>query len=121
MIAIDLPWPPSINHYYGRRPGGGVYIKAAGNSFRSDVVTLCRLHKAKMQTGRLAMFIRAYPPDKRKRDLDNIVKAVQDALQVAGCYENDCQIDALNVQRCESRRGGKVNVVICQHRTASQL
>lgn len=121
MLSIDLPFPPTINSYYGRTRTGQVFIKAAGKSFRADVITFCMRKRIKLQTGRLAMFIRVYPPDKRVRDLDNIVKATQDALQKAGAYENDSQIDALNVQRCEQRRGGGVNVVICQHRTASQL
>lgn len=66
------------------------------------------------------MFIIAYPPDKRKRDLDNLVKATQDALQHAGCYENDCDIDGLRVERGDVIKGGRIKVIICQHRTIGQ-
>ncbi len=66
------------------------------------------------------MFIWVSPPDKRKRDLDNLVKATQDALQEAGCYENDCQIFGLHVERGEIIKGGKVRVMIVQHRTSTQ-
>lgn len=120
MINIYLPWPPSINHMYGRARNGSLFTKPAGVSFRKDVATLCAMLRIKPETGRLAMFITAYPPDNRKRDLDNIVKATQDALQHAGAYENDCQIDGLRIERGAIRRGGAINVVICQHRTEGQ-
>ena len=89
--------------------------------FRADVAKLCRQHGCTLQTGKLAMFIIAFPPDKRKRDLDNLVKATQDALQHAGCYENDCDIDGLRVDRGDIIKGGKIKVIICQHRTVGQV
>jgi hypothetical protein len=42
--------------------------------------------------GDLMVEIIIYPPDKRKRDIDNVKKALFDALQCAGLYENDYQI-----------------------------
>jgi crossover junction endodeoxyribonuclease RusA len=41
----------------------------------------------------------AFPPDRRRRDLDNIQKPVLDALQHAGVYEDDSQIDLLVTRR----------------------
>jgi len=120
MINIDLPWPPTINHMYGRRPSGGVYLLPAGKHFRAEVWVMFKAAKGVKQEGRLAMFITVYPPDKRRRDLDNIVKAVQDGLMHAGAYEDDCQIDGLRVERAGIVQRGKVNVVICAHRTAGQ-
>jgi len=43
--------------------------------------------------------IEAFPPDKRRRDLDNLIKAIQDSLQYAGVYEDDSQIDYLTIKR----------------------
>ena len=120
MIELTLPWPPSINHYYGRARNGRVFIKAKGVEFRSRVADIVANAGKAAETGNLAMFIWVSPPDKRKRDLDNLVKATQDALQEAGCYENDCQIAALHVERGEIQKGGKVFVQIVQHRTSGQ-
>lgn len=117
MIELWLPWPPSINHYYGRARNGRVFIKAEGVRFRSRVSDIVADNRCEKQTGDLAMFIFVSPPDKRKRDLDNLVKATQDALQEAGCYENDCQIAGLHIERGEIVKGGKVFVQIVQHRT----
>lgn len=120
MIELELPWPPSINHYYGRARNGRVFIKAPGVKFRTSVADIVADAGCEVQTGDLALFIWVSPPDKRKRDMDNLVKATQDALQEAGCYENDCQIAGLHVERGDVHKGGKVRVMIVQHRTASQ-
>lgn len=52
-------------------------------------------------TERLAVRIQAYPPRHGRRDLDNLLKALLDAMQDAGIYEDDSQIDYLAIERCE--------------------
>jgi len=56
--------------------------------------------------------IDAYPPDKRRRDLDNIQKALLDALVHADVIEDDSLIDALSIQRHEAKEEGEVIVRI---------
>ncbi len=43
--------------------------------------------------------ILVYPPDRRARDLDNLGKALLDALTKAGVYGDDSQIDHLTFAR----------------------
>ena len=66
------------------------------------------------KTGRLDVHIAVYPPDKRKRDLDNLPKSILDSLQHAGIYEDDSQIDKLTVERMAIRKGGEVVVTITE-------
>ena len=54
---------------------------------------------------RLSVLINAYPPDRRKRDLDNILKSLLDALQHARVYPDDSQIDRLTIIRNEALEG----------------
>ena len=54
---------------------------------------------------RLRVEIEAFPPDKRRRDLDNIFKVLLDSLQHAEVYVDDSQIDYLCVQRMPERLG----------------
>jgi len=62
--------------------------------------------------GRLAVHITLFPPDRRKRDVDNILKALLDACEHAGCYESDSQIDELHIVRQEVKKGGVCTIVI---------
>lgn len=117
MIRVTLPWPPSVNHLYGQR-GNHRFMKAEGKAYYSEVARLCQ--GLARQEGRLAMFIDAYPPDNRRRDLDNINKAICDSLQKAGVYDDDCQIFTLKSFKQEPVKGGKVDVIVCQWRTRTQ-
>jgi crossover junction endodeoxyribonuclease RusA len=62
--------------------------------------------------GRLEVRVTVCPPDNRRRDLDNVQKALLDALAKGGAYLDDSQIDRLVVERGPVMPGGKVLVVI---------
>ncbi len=64
--------------------------------------------------GRLEMVVHVFPPDGRRRDLDNLQKSLCDSLQAAGVYADDSQIDRLDVHRGPIVRGGKVLVQITE-------
>jgi crossover junction endodeoxyribonuclease RusA len=62
--------------------------------------------------GMLAVKVRAYPPDRRKRDIDNIQKPLLDALEKGRAFFNDCQIKHLTTIMKEPLEGGKTIVTI---------
>lgn len=92
-----LPYPPSVNNYWRRKKNGAVYISAKGKAYRKNVAISCMTRET--FTGRLAVSIDVHPPDNLERDLDNVLKALLDAMEQAGVYENDNQIDELHVYR----------------------
>lgn len=116
MIELELGVPPSINNYYGRRKNGGVYIKEAGIQYRMDVSFFVRHAGIKPLEGDLIMEIDFYPPDRRKRDWDNILKCLCDSLesdekrQYRGAYQDDSQIVKGTVEKFPPVSGGKVMV-----------
>lgn len=115
-VSVWLPWPPSVNHYWGTR-GKARFIGAAGKAFRAAVVA--KWYAAREQgfgACRLKVTIDVFPPDKRKRDLDNILKAAFDALTHARAYEDDSQIDWFSVERKEVRRDGAGLLVVIAER-----
>lgn len=107
MICFKLPWPPSVNTYW-RSVNNRVLISKEGRQYRDDVSM--QLGGATPLAGRIACVVEAFPPDRRRRDLDNLCKATLDALEAAGVYENDSQIDDLRVVRREPCKGGKILV-----------
>lgn len=110
MITLKLPWPPSVNHYWFRNRDGGMRIGEKGIEFRIAVHNVLVRHGSPHLTGRLAVDIAVFPPDKRRRDLDNILKAVCDALQHGKLYKDDNQIDRITVGRSAIENGGGLMV-----------
>lgn len=114
MIAFTFPLPPTINHAYGVRRGGGRFIKSAGIAFRATVAEIVAAAGHPMLTGRLALFVAIHPATRARQDLDNRSKALQDALTHAGVWEDDNQVDDLHMVRREIVKGGLVKVVITE-------
>ena len=97
MIEITLPWPPSVNTYW-RNFDGRMIISARGREYRETVGDQMILQKmVKHFKGLLRVEIEAFRPDKRRRDLDNLLKATLDGLAHAGVYEDDSQIVDLRI------------------------
>jgi len=121
MISITLPYPPSVNTYWRHvliKRTVRVLISAQGRAYRKAVADAVMLARAagKMQrhqeTCRLSVRIEAQPPDRRVRDLDNLPKAVLDALTHAGIWVDDSQVDELSVIRLQPVHGGCIRVVV---------
>jgi len=114
MIQFELPWPPSVNSYYrhlSRGPmAGRTLISAKGRTYRQDCIESLYEQNVRtgMYSGRLGLVIAAYPPDRRKRDLDNLLKATLDALMFAKVIKDDGDIDELGIARREVMPGGRL-------------
>ncbi|MDD5718939.1 MAG: RusA family crossover junction endodeoxyribonuclease [Candidatus Krumholzibacteria bacterium] len=104
-MRLELPWPPSVNRYW-RSVAGRVLLSRQGRAYRAAVIALAGQEVA--PEGRLACSIEAWPPDRRRRDLDNLPKAVIDALQHAGVMRDDELIDDLRIVRRSPVAGGRL-------------
>lgn len=62
--------------------------------------------------GDLQVWLEAYPPDKRRRDIDNLLKAVFDSLQKSGIILDDSQIKSVHARMLEKRTPAAVDVRI---------
>lgn len=110
-VTFELDFPPTINTYW-RRNGNRYFIAPKGVAFREHAMYVCRAHKGLFsESDRISMTILVYPPDKRRRDLDNLPKALADSFQHAGVYVDDCQVDELVVRRMKSIEG-RVTVIL---------
>ena len=107
--VLELPYPPSVNHIW-RRVGPRTVISREGRRYRTDVCAALAAMRIERMDGRLAVRVTVCPPDHRRRDLDNVQKALLDALAKGGAYRDDSQIDRLEVERGPVTPGGKVLV-----------
>jgi len=112
MINILLPWPPTVNTYYTIARGRKILSKR-GRNYKKDA-WLELPNGGETLTGRLEVNIDAYPPDKRRRDIDNIVKPILDVLTDAKVWEDDSQVDILRIRRKQIEKPGYVRVYISE-------
>lgn len=107
-VSFDLPWPPSVNRYY-RHVGPRVLISREGRKYRMMVVSRLGGHFKKL-SGAVAFIAECYPPDRRRRDLDNLLKCLQDSVTAAGVLDDDSQIKRLEMEMFEPLPEGLVHV-----------
>jgi crossover junction endodeoxyribonuclease RusA len=130
-IELVLPYPPSVNHYWGhkairskhtRRWQVVKYLSTRAKAFRVEVQARvfeqCGI-PPKLR-GRLAVIVNqhygprdeAHEHDGPRQDIDNCLKSLFDALEHASVYNNDSQIDELLVVRKRRAAIGRVEVII---------
>jgi len=84
MIELTLPWPPTVNTYW-RNFNGRTILSAKGREYRKAVADQVLIQRgAKHYDFALKVTIKAYRPDRRRRDLDNLLKAVLDGSPYRG-------------------------------------
>ena len=115
-MRLTLPYPPSVNHYW-RKWRNRMVISREGREYRRAICGLLAPGggggiRKPPAGGRIALAMDAFPPDRRRRDLDNIQKPVLDALEHAGVYADDSQIDLLITRRSERVESGRLDVRI---------
>lgn len=115
--AVFPFWPPSANHAW-RHVGNRTLISAAGRDFRREIEkygTLLRLEKKlplESILEQISVRLILYPPDSRRRDLDNYFKATLDALTHSRVWRDDSQIKQLSATWGERCRGGGFRLII---------
>ncbi len=101
-VCIRLPYPPSVNHYWQRNRNGSVRISKGGVEYR-EAVSISSISQLGIdfRTIRRSVGVRVtvFPPDRRRRDLDNVKKALFDACTHAHIWEDDALIDEYHTKR----------------------
>ncbi|WP_313129497.1 RusA family crossover junction endodeoxyribonuclease [Pseudescherichia vulneris] len=121
-MKLVLPFPPSVNTYW-RAPNKGPLkgrhlISAAGRKYQSAacvaiVEQLRRLPKPSRELAAVKIIL--FPPDARRRDIDNYNKALFDALTHAGVWEDDSQVKRMLVEWGPVTKKGRVEITISKY------
>lgn len=89
MTRLELPFPPSVNTYW-RQWKGRTLVSERGREYRRTAVLECAAQKARRVPGAVRMRVALYPPDRRRRDPDNAMKGLLDAIVAAKVIDDDC-------------------------------
>lgn len=117
-ITIRLPWPPSGNHAYTVARGRKI-LSSAARSYRDLAVYLASKQLSRCPhpqgfDGPIAVSIVAKEPDRRRRDVDGLLKLPLDCLTKAGVWSDDSKIDDLRIVRGGLDREPHLMVTITQ-------
>jgi crossover junction endodeoxyribonuclease RusA len=56
-----------------------------------------------------------FPPDKRKRDIDNLAKCACDLLMYSGIIDDDFQIQRLLIERSHVIKDGLIKITVSEY------
>ena len=98
-MRIVLPLPPSINRLWRTTKSGGMYRSPKYAAWRTAAIwqTAVQVKDGGIK-GRYKVVFHFVRPDKRQRDLDNLLKAAMDVLVTAKVVENDCLCEWLEAR-----------------------
>lgn len=100
--SVVLPLPPSNNKLYDvNRETGAKFLLPSQKAYRQLVMRVVRFGREPppMLLGRLEAWAHFYFADRRKIDIRNLVKALDDALVHAHAMKDDSQIDIAHEYR----------------------
>ncbi|QVJ07732.1 putative holliday junction resolvase [Vibrio phage vB_ValP_VA-RY-3] len=102
ICELYTDFPPSVNNYYVKTQRG-LFISQKGRKFRDQLIKDAHEQLGGMDPieCKVRIDVVAWVPDNRKRDLDNLVKPIQDAISHAHIWGDDSQVDQLVVYRGE--------------------
>lgn len=101
IARYELPYPPSTNNLFENAKKGRVKTDHY-QAWRTTAGKLIQMQGRKRVLGQVALSVDLVKPDRRKRDLSNTLKAVEDLLVEMQVIDDDSLVQALSVQWVES-------------------
>lgn len=105
-FKLELPWPPTANHIWENVNIGGktrTYRSKEYKTFLDGAWAAYHIAKAKgecpskaIEGDEIHVRLVLFPPNNRRYDVDNRIKAVLDALTHVGLWHDDSQIRSVN-------------------------
>ena len=112
-FRLVLPWPPSVNHVWKIAPRKA-YLDSQVQAFRMRVLAAVKCGRiagtipSEPVQGPVAVMLECCPPDRKRRDLDNLPKSVFDALTKACVWRDDSQVQLMLPFWGSRAKGGRI-------------
>jgi crossover junction endodeoxyribonuclease RusA len=111
VMSVDLPYPPSANSLFFNVQGKGRVKTRRYDDWRKEAAWLISLAKKRRIDGPYGLTVLAGRPDKRRRDLGNLLKAIEDALVHGGAIEDDSECQCIEMSWQPGITGVRVTVL----------
>jgi crossover junction endodeoxyribonuclease RusA len=95
-MFLILPYPDTVNHHWILSHGRLVPTHRC-EEYRRRVKVLCGTYKLPKIDYAVNVVLHASPPDKRRRDVDNLLKSPLDALTRAEQWTDDSLVEELTI------------------------
>lgn len=107
-LSIDLPFPPSMNRLWRSTKSGKHYRSPRYQTwFQAAGIEINRQRPGKV-SGAFSVLLQLGRPDRRKRDLDNLMKPVLDLLQHYGVIDDDGLAQHVSIHWSDTIKGAHV-------------
>lgn len=114
-MKLTIPWKHlASSNLRNKRRGGRGHAWAYKNALQAielHAMDQVRGERPRYPTGNLTAWLRFYPPDRRKRDVTNLVKGLLDGLEGV-VYTDDYQVQCLHVIRMGPRDEPRVEITV---------
>lgn len=109
IITLELEGlPPTVNHMYKNSNGRRFKTKEC-RDYQGEISTELKFLWGKPPyKGRVALNVKLITANRRRWDLDNRLKALQDCLQLAGVIKDDSQIDCIFIERQYAKKNATI-------------
>ena len=114
-LSLALPWPPSANRLW-RSPNSGPLrgrhlLSPEARRYKDNAQTILEALEVAPIPGPVSVDMVAHPPNRRRRDLDNLIKIVLDSLK-GRAFGDDSNVVRLSIERGAVEPGGRIRVCV---------
>ncbi len=109
MVELTLPYPPSANRLWVRARKG-MRKSDAYSDWLTEAGWEAKRQRPASILGPYKISVTASRPDKRRRDLDNILKPISDLLQSIGVIRDDADCELISARWVTAGEGVTVRV-----------
>lgn len=101
-LALTIPFPYVSGNHIWKRSGRAVYLVPKAREYYNAVAYTVASNSCDVGLScALKVTMLVFPPDKRKRDLTNLLKVIEDALTKARVWQDDSLVHHLDVKKMD--------------------
>lgn len=115
VSVVNLPFPPPANNLYiNARGGHGRYLSPRYREWQAEAAGMIKQQRPGRVFGPFRVEIVLTRPDKRKRDIDGLIKALLDALVKGGIVKDDSLAERVSIEWAPGILGAQLTISKCE-------